>query len=84
MIKLNLQLFGGRGSGGSKGGGGSGGSVSSVSKAAVELKADVEYLNALYQLRASREMKGRDTQEIDQEIAELRAEITELRHKSNI
>ena len=53
-------------------------------KAAVELKADVEYLNALYKLRASREMKGRDTQEIDQEITELRAEITKLRHKSNI
>jgi hypothetical protein len=48
-----------------------------------ELKAAVEYLDALYQVRAWREMKDRDTQEIDQEIAELRAEITELRHKIN-
>ena len=31
MIKLNLQLFGGRGSGGGKGGGGSGGQVSRTS-----------------------------------------------------
>ena len=81
MINFNLQLFGGRGSGGGKGGGGSGGSVS---KAAVELKDAVDYLNALYQTRAWRETKGRDTKGIDQEIAELRAEITKLRHKSNI
>ena len=81
MIKFNLQLFGCRGSGGGKGGAGSGGSVS---KAAVELKDAVDYLNALYQTRAWRETKGRDTKGIDQEIAELRAEITKLRHKSNI
>lgn len=31
MLKLNLQLFGGRGSGGGKGGGGSGGQVNRTS-----------------------------------------------------
>lgn len=31
MIKFNLQLFGGRGSGGGKGGGGSGGQVNRTS-----------------------------------------------------
>ena len=79
-----MEAGGSKGSGGGKGGGGSGGSVSSVSKAAVELKDAVDYLNALYQTRAWRETKGRDTKGIDQEIAELRAEITKLRRKSNI
>ena len=44
-----------------------------------EIKIAVDYLNALYQLKAWRELKERSTEDIDQEIAELRAEIAELR-----
>ena len=46
-----------------------------------EITAAAEYKRSLYAVKAHREIKGRDTEDIEREIAEIDEEIKMLRNK---